>query len=91
MAKKPKQKVISRKEVTAQLEELSKLIQQTPKFKRAINRMGKDSVADVPADTLQDLINFLRVGIKYQLFDLNAYRLEILYLRKLCKENNIDV
>lgn len=88
---KNKSKIISRKEVVNQLEELSKLIQQTPKFKIAQKRMGKDTVSDVPADTLRDLINFLRVGIKYQLFDLNAYRLEVLYLRKVCKENNIDV
>ena len=88
MAKKLK--VISRKEVVAQLEGLTKLIQEAPRLIVA-KRSGKDSVPDVPPDTLQDLINFLRVGIKYQLFDLNAYRLEILYLRKLCKENNIDV
>ena len=85
-----KKKVISRKEVVAQLEELVKLVQETPKFIIA-KRSGKDSVPDVWPDTLQELITFLRMGIKYQLFDLNAYRLEVLYLRKLCKENNIDV
>jgi len=90
MAKKPKQKVISRKEVVAQLEELVKLIQETPRFIIA-KRSGKDSIHDAPPDTLQKFINFLRVGIKYQLFDLNAYRLEILYLKKKCKDNNIDV
>ena len=92
MAKEPEQKVISRQKVMNQLEELSKLIMQTPRFKAAKKpRLGKDSVPDVPPDTLNDMLNFLRVSIKYQLFDLNAHRLEILYLKKLCKENNIDV
>ena len=86
-----KSKGIPRKEVINRLEELTKLIQQTTKLKTAQKCMGKASVPDVPPDGLQDLLNFLRVTIKYQLFDINAYRLEVLYLQKICKENNIDV
>ena len=91
MAKrKPKTTPISRKEVIARVKELAILIQETPKFK-TVKRMGKDSIPDVPSDTLKEMLNFLRCGIKYQLFDLNASRMENEFLRKICKENGIDV
>ncbi len=39
-------------------------------------------------DTLQDLLDYLRVCIKYQVFDLEATRRENEYLRRLLEENN---
>jgi ATP phosphoribosyltransferase regulatory subunit HisZ len=39
-------------------------------------------------NTLQELVDYLRVCIKYQAFDLEATRRENTYLRKLLEENN---
>ncbi len=39
-------------------------------------------------NTLQELLDYLRVCIKYQAFDLEATRRENTYLRKLLEENN---
>ena len=39
-------------------------------------------------DTLQESLDYLRVCIKYQLFDLEATRRENHYLRKLLEERN---
>jgi hypothetical protein len=41
-------------------------------------------------DTLQELLDYLRVCIKYQAFDLEATRRENAYLRKLLEESNHD-
>ena len=41
-------------------------------------------------DTLQELLDYLRVCIKYQAFDLEATRRENAYLRKLLEESNRD-
>jgi len=38
-------------------------------------------------NTLQELLDYLRVCIKYQAFDLEATRRENTYLRKLLEEN----
>ena len=40
-------------------------------------------------DSLQGSLDYLRVCIKYQLFDLEATRRENKYLRKLLEEKNI--
>jgi hypothetical protein len=39
-------------------------------------------------DTLQESLDYLRVCIKYQLFDLEATRRENTYLRKLLESEN---
>jgi len=39
-------------------------------------------------NSLQESLDYLRVCIKYQLFDLEATRRENAYLRKLLEENN---
>jgi len=39
-------------------------------------------------DSLQESLDYLRVCIKYQVFDLEATRRENEYLRKLLEENN---
>jgi hypothetical protein len=39
-------------------------------------------------DNLQESLDYLRVCIKYQLFDLEATRRENSYLRKLLEEKN---
>jgi uncharacterized protein YlxW (UPF0749 family) len=39
-------------------------------------------------NTLQEAIDFLRICIKYQLFDLEATRRENEYLKKLLEEKN---
>ena len=41
-------------------------------------------------NTLQELLDYLRVCIKYQAFDLEATRRENLYLRKLLEDNSND-
>ena len=41
-------------------------------------------------NTLQELLDYLRVCIKYQAFDLEATRRENTYLRKLLEESNRD-
>jgi nitric oxide reductase activation protein len=38
--------------------------------------------------TLQDNIDFLRVGIKYMMFDLEATRRENAYLRKMLEQDS---
>ena len=40
--------------------------------------------------TLQELVDYLRVCIKYQAFDLEATRRENEYLRKLLEESGAD-
>ena len=39
-------------------------------------------------DSLQEALNYLRVCIKYQLFDLEATRRENKYLRKMLEERD---
>ena len=39
-------------------------------------------------NSLQESLDYLRVCIKYQLFDLEATRRENAYLRKLLEDNN---
>jgi chromosome segregation ATPase len=39
-------------------------------------------------DTLQESIDFLRLGIKYMLFDLEATRRENNYLRKMLEQDS---
>ena len=39
-------------------------------------------------DTLQELLDYLRICIKYQAFDLEATRRENKYLRTLLEEND---
>ena len=39
-------------------------------------------------DTLQELLDYLRICIKYQTFDLEATRRENQYLRKLLEDND---
>ena len=39
-------------------------------------------------DSLQEAVDYLRICIKYQLFDLEATRRENEYLKKLLEENN---
>ena len=39
-------------------------------------------------DSLQESLDYLRICIKYQLFDLEATRRENEYLRKMLEENN---
>ena len=39
-------------------------------------------------DTLQELLDYLRICIKYQTFDLEATRRENTYLRKLLEESD---
>lgn len=41
-------------------------------------------------NSLQESLDYLRVCIKYQLFDLEATRRENKYLRKLLEEKNSD-
>ena len=39
-------------------------------------------------NSLQESLDYLRICIKYQLFDLEATRRENMYLRKMLEENN---
>jgi len=65
--------------VDPQNSKLAKLAQQA----RANHEQIRKSI-----DTLQELVDYLRVCIKYQAFDLEATRRENEYLRKLLEEND---
>lgn len=53
-------------------------------------RQARDSHSKLrkSLDNLQEVLDYLRVCIKYQAFDLEATRRENAYLRKLLDENN---
>jgi hypothetical protein len=55
---------------------------------RKTNKCRKDLKKTV--DNLQDSLDYLRVCVKYLLFDLEATRRENRYLRKLLEDNNKD-
>ena len=63
-----------------------------PKHKKLAN-LAKDAQAsrkklEKSIDSLQESLDYLRVCIKYQLFDLEATRRENAYLRKLLENQN---
>lgn len=76
-----------------QLENISKLFSKsnwTPQqsnSKRKIKQKRSDEVNNLE---VQDLIDYIRVSVKYLLFDIDAYKREMEYLRKLLKDNNIS-
>ncbi len=45
--------------------------------------VGKKQTPKKPVSTLQESLNYLRVCIKYQIFDIEATRRENKYLRKM--------
>ena len=88
------QKKLKRKEVKEQLETLACLFQLLPKskFQKPINETGKVFAAKnkPKQDSLQETIDYLRVCIKYTLYDAESLRREILQLKKLLKDNGIS-
>lgn len=62
-----------------QRDQLLSLIQQAGKHHKQL----KQSV-----DSLQESLDYLRVSVKYLVFDLEATRRENVYLKKLLKDNN---
>ncbi len=62
-----------------QQEKLAKLAQQAQTNRKKLEKS---------INSLQESLDYLRVCIKYQLFDLEATRRENQYLRKLLEENN---
>ncbi|HEY3243265.1 MAG TPA: transcriptional regulator [Phycisphaerae bacterium] len=64
---------------TAEREKLELLAEQTKQRHRQL----KETVS-----TLQESIDFLRLSIKYMLFDLEATRRENTYLRKMLEESS---
>lgn len=55
-------------------------------FEEQPGKGGKRLEKDV--DSLQESLDYLRICIKYQLFDLEATRRENEYLKKILGENN---
>ncbi len=74
---------ISRQEVKNQLEKLTKEFQKLPKTK---TRKPKKPNTDQELSSIQETIDYLRVCIKYNIFDLEATRREIEWLKKRNKE-----
>ena len=64
-----------------QTEKLAELAQQA---KESHNQLRKSIT------NLQEILDYLRVCIKYQTFDLEATRRENSYLKKLIEENDSD-
>ena len=64
-----------------QTQKLAELAQQA---KESHNQLRKS------INNLQEVLDYLRVCIKYQAFDLEATRRENNYLKKLIEENNKD-
>ena len=62
------------------------------KYKRlaSLTRQARDNHEKLKKsiNNLQESLDFLRICIKYQLFDLEATRRENAYLRKLLEEKN---
>lgn len=61
-----------------------KLADLTQQAKESHNQLRKSIT------NLQEVLDYLRVCIKYQAFDLEATRRENSYLKKLIEENNKD-
>lgn len=63
-----------------------------PKYKKLtiLAQKAQDSQKKLQqsVDSLQESLNYLRICIKYQLFDLEATRRENMYLRKLLEERD---
>lgn len=82
-------KKLSRKSVKAQLDKLIKEFNK-PLPLRTLKKPKKPKNLKDPAketvDNLQEVIDYLRVCIKYTVWDLEATRRENAYLRKLLKE-----
>lgn len=85
---KEKSKKITRQEVKEQLEKLTKQFQKLPTIK---TRKPKKPDVDMKLDSIQETIDYLRVCIKYNVFDLEASRREIAWLKKQNKELGGDV
>jgi hypothetical protein len=65
----------------SQYKKLAMLAQQTSESQKKLEKS---------VGTLQESLDYLRVCIKYQLFDLEATRRENEYLRKILGDNNND-
>ena len=80
-------------EFQKRLAELVEEIDTLPKDERDRLRKIADETRDrheqikKSVDTLQESIDFLRLGIKYMLFDLEATRRENNYLRKMLEQD----
>jgi uncharacterized FlaG/YvyC family protein len=76
-------------------EELTKLAAEfeSGKDKDKLTKLAKQAQEnrkklEKSISSLQESLDYLRVCIKYQVFDLEATRRENAYLRKLLEENN---
>jgi DNA repair protein RadC len=63
----------------------TKKLAELAKQARESHKKLKKSISN-----LQDVLDYLRVCIKYQAFDLEATRRENTYLKKLLEEGNTD-
>lgn len=95
---KQKQK-LSRKEVRKQLDEIVLLFHKiSPKIMKKLSKSNADLIKKCDSaiakqhpiipkrDSLQELIDYLRVCIKYTLFDNESLTRENIHLRNLLKE-----
>lgn len=75
------------KELLKEFDQRSSL--RTGKLKKLAQKTQDPRLrAECNVNSLQELLDYLRVCIKYQVFDLEAMRRENEFLRKLLKENN---
>jgi len=88
---KSKKEKMSRKSVKAQLDKLIKEFNK-PLPLRTLKKPKKPKNLKNPAketiDNLQEVIDYLRVCVKYTVWDLEATRRENDYLRKLLEKNS---
>ena len=81
-------KKLSRKETKDQLLDILHLFDLTIVTHKERKLMNPDYKG---FDSLQDTIDFIRVSVKYKLFENDVLGREITTLKKICKDNNIDL
>ena len=87
MAKKEEKKKLTRPGVKKLLHDLVEEFRKTSKPKAHKPKKPKEK----PTDSIQETINYLRVCTKYIVFDLEATRRENKYLRKLLRDNGVQI
>lgn len=78
---------LNRKEVKKLLKEILLLFNIDP---IALSTKKKEA-CHIDPDSIKELIDSIRVCIKYNIFDIEALKREIKYLKKLCHDNEIDI
>lgn len=89
MDEEKKQLKLTRKEVKKQLNDIIELFHKIPKIKnketlkKIIDKTEGNFIKNKTEDNLQELIDYLRISVKYTLFDIEALKRENKDLKKL--------